>query len=125
MGEQGFTAVVKYLSDKPDKSEAGKLVAASAHTTDAFKSVKSAMGEQGFTAVVKYLSDKPDKSEAGKLVAASAHTTDAFKSVKSAMGEQGFTAVVKYLSVHNHSQARSLVKSMTRKKKTLIVYVIF
>ena len=50
---ENFKNDVQLLASKDDKSEAGKLVAASANTTDAFKSVKSAMGEQGFIDVVK------------------------------------------------------------------------
>jgi hypothetical protein len=76
-----FNVVVKALAEKDDKSDAGKLIAASAYNKDAFKAVKAAMGDK-FNVVVKALAEKDDKSDAGKLIVASAHTTDAFKAVK-------------------------------------------
>jgi hypothetical protein len=51
-----FNVVVKALAEKDDKSDAGKLIAASAYNKDAFKAVKAAMGDK-FNVVVKALAE--------------------------------------------------------------------
>ena len=89
MGEDGFKAVVQSLASKDDKSDAGKLVAASAYTTDAFKSVKSAMGEDGFKAVVQSLAST-NPSKAISIIKSMTRKKENFEIIKEILGESHF-----------------------------------
>jgi hypothetical protein len=101
-----FDTLVKSLADKDDKTDAGKLIAASAHTKEAFTAVKTAM-DDSFNAVVKSLV-KEKSPKALSIIKAMARNKSNFDNIVQIIGND-------YLKSLDVKQVKSLFTSVDKR----------